>query len=186
MPSFMFDLSDPTYARGYEDGLRERDRRYGSGVNGGVLQEWILDLPMQQQAVLVLACRGPDGCSKKHEVKDVILRYRASVLKSAHWGRALRLGEHAPTFMTLLGFGIDRAWESLVTSFFDHADSVPHHYYMHLMHGAEIAGYKHPDELFRSRWSRFYQRCCDDLHLGAESEVEMDARLSDWNREFWY
>ena len=41
-------------------------------------------------------------------------------------------------------------------AFFDHVDELPHHYYMHLMHGAQIAGYKHPNDLFRRRWLDFY------------------------------
>jgi hypothetical protein len=151
-----------------------------------VFQDWLFDLTMQQQSVLVLSCRGPDGIAKFHPTKLVVARYRATVLKAAYLGRAMRVDEgDDTTFMTLIGFSDDEAWGSICKQFFDHVDELPHHYYMHLMHGAQIAGYKHPMETFRHRWGLFYQRCCHDLHLHPESESEMDRRLGDWDRRFW-
>src|SRR5690349_12516011 len=131
-----------------------------------VFQDWILELTMQQQSVLVLACRGPDGIAKFHPTKEIVARYRATVLKAAYLGRAMRIDEgDDTTFMTLRHFSDDESWMLLTRDFFDHVDSLPHHYYMHLMHGAQIIGYKHPIELFCNRWGLFYQRCCHDLHL---------------------
>jgi len=151
-----------------------------------VFQEWMLELPMQQQSVLVLACRGPDGIAKFHPCKEVVARYRATVLKAAYLGRAMRVDEgDATTFMTLRAFSDDAGWHALVREFFDHVDSLPHHYYLHLAHGAEIAGYKHPDKIFRGRWSGFYFRCCEDMHLFPETEADLDERLADWQRQHW-
>ena len=151
-----------------------------------VFQEWMFPLPMQQQSVLVLACRGPDGVGKFHPTKEIVARYRATVLKAAYLGRAMRIDEgDDTTFMTLERFSDDMQWAQIVKAWFDHVDEVPHHYYMHLMHGAEIAGYKHPVELFRLRWRSFYYRCCHDLHLTPETEAEMHARLCDWQRQHW-
>lgn len=87
--------------------------------------------------------------------------------------------------MTLERFWDDTDWARITDLFFDFVDELPHHYYMHLMHGAQIAGYKHPLELMRKRWGGFYKRCCEDLHLNPESEEEVDARLNDWRREYW-
>lgn len=151
-----------------------------------VFQEWMFCLPMQQQSVLVLACRGPDGVAKFHPCKEIVARYRASVLKAAYLGRAMRIDEgDNTTFMTLINFSDDANWMGLNKVFFDHVDSLPRHYYMHLAHGAEIIGYKHPTELQRNRWRLFYHRCCHDLHLYPEGEAEMDARLADWSRAHW-
>ncbi len=149
-----------------------------------VFQDWMLRLTMQQQSVLVLACRGPDGIAKFHPTKLIVARYRATVLKAAYLGRPMRIGEgDATTFMTLHGFSDDTIWTSITADFFDHVDELPHHYYMHLMHGAQIAGHKHSIGLFRERWGSFYQRCCRDLHLHPETEAEMDRRLGD--RRYW-
>jgi hypothetical protein len=151
-----------------------------------VFQDWLFDLTMQQQSVLVLACRGPDGVAKFHPVKPIVARYRATVLKAAYLGRPMRVDEgDNTTFMTLIGLSDDREWTAICREFFDHVDEIPHHYYMHLMHGAQIAGHKHPLELFRDRWLGFYIRACHDLHLHPETQDEMNRRLGDWDRQFW-
>ena len=151
-----------------------------------VFQEWMYPLPMQQQSVLVLACRGPDGVAKYHPCKEIVARYRATVLKAAYLGRAMRIDEgDNTTFMTLRHFSDDTFWQGIIGTFFDNVDSLPHHYYLHLAHGAEIIGYKHPVELQRRRWLSFYHQSCHDMHLYPESENEMDVRLADWQRQHW-
>lgn len=146
---------------------------------------WCLALPLQQQSVLLLAARGPDGIAKAHPCKEIQRAYRATVLVAARYGRTLRWGENADSFMSLLDFGSDILWRMHVDEFFQWADSLPHHYYMHLVHGAQIIGYKHPDVRFRTRWTEFYRRCVREFHLTPETEKEMDDRLSDWNRGHW-
>lgn len=151
-----------------------------------VFQDWLFDLTMHQQSVLVLACRGPDGIAKFHPTKLIVARYRATVLKAAYLGRPMRTDEgDDTTFMTLVEFSKPTAWRTLCEAFFNNVDELPHHYYMHLMHGAEITGYKHPNSLFRQRWGGFYDRCCRDLHLTPETEQQMDKRLGDWDRRHW-
>jgi hypothetical protein len=150
-----------------------------------VQPEWCLELPIQQQSVLFLAARGPDGIAKAHPCKDIQRAYRASVLIAAKRGRLLKWGESADSFMSLDLFADDELWHRAVANFFQTADDLPHHFYMHLMHGAEILGYKHPDKRFRDRWLNFYLQCVNELHLASEGPNEMDDRLSDWNREHW-
>lgn len=151
-----------------------------------VFQEWMYRLPMQQQSVLVLACRGPDGIGKFHPSKFVVVRYRACVLKAAYLGRAMHVDEgDETTFMSLRGFTNDTLWGAQVKKFFEHIDELPHHYTMHLMHGAQIIGYKHPHPVIANRWRKFYVDCCHDLHVNPETELDMDERLNDWNREHW-
>ena len=150
-----------------------------------VFPEWMFTLPFQQQSVLVLALRGPDNVRKHHPMKDIQRHYRASVLKAAYYGRLLNYGEAADSFMGL-GYIVERTdWLKITKAYFHHIDELPHHFHMHMMHGAEILGYKHPDIYFRARWNEFYLDCCDDAHLPPETEAQMDARLSDWNREYW-
>jgi hypothetical protein len=150
-----------------------------------VQPEWCLALPIQQQSVLLLAARGPDGIAKAHPAKRIQRAYRACVLVAARYGRSLSWNEKADTFMCLLEFSDSAKWTHAVEQFFLHADDLPHHFFMHLIHGAEILGYKHPDPRFRERWIDFYRQAVKDFHLTAETEQEMDARLSDWNRAFW-
>jgi hypothetical protein len=150
-----------------------------------VQPDWALALPMQQQSVLFLSSRGPDGVTKKHPCKDIQRAFRATVLKAARYGRTLEYGERGDSFMCLKQFAQDEAWGAAVEAFFDGVDSLPHHFTMHLIHAAEILGYKHPDARFRIRWRNFYERGVEDLHLTPETEDEMDKRLSDWNRKEW-
>jgi hypothetical protein len=150
-----------------------------------VQPHWCVELPIQQQSVLFLAARGPDGVAKIHPCKAVQRAYRASVLLAARYGRLLNFGEEADSFMSLDEFANDEYWQQNVDMFFSTADSLPHHFFMHLLHGAEILGYKHPDIRFRERWHAFYLRSVEEFHLSPETEEQMDARLSDWNRGLW-
>lgn len=140
---------------------------------------WCLDLPLQQQSVLLLAARGPDGIAKHHPCKNVVRAYRATVLVAAARRRPLEWGERADSFMSLDRFADDRSWHNDVVYFFDNVDELPHHYLMHLMHGAEIVGYHHPDVRFRRRWIGFYEAVCDDAHVMPESQGQLDRRLND-------
>lgn len=152
-----------------------------------VQPEWALALNVQQQSVLFLAARGPDGIGKDHPCKDVVRAYRGTVLVAAKYGRLLEWGERSvgDTFMSLDLLASPIAWKEVTRQFFETADALPWHYRTHLLHGTQILGYKHPDERFRERWYGFYLACVDDLHLRPESEFDMDARLGDWDRAHW-
>lgn len=150
-----------------------------------VFPDWMATLPMQQQSVLVLAARGPDGVRKYHECKDVVRAYRATVLKAAYFGRSLAWGEGADGFMSMDVIADDLGWRNAVLRFFASVDELPHHYYLHLAHGAEILGYKHPDMRVRNAWRHFYEKCCDDMHVTPETEAEMERRLGDWGQAHW-
>lgn len=150
-----------------------------------VFPDWMSGIPMQQQSVLVLAARGPDGIRKHHPCKDVVRAYRACVLKAAYYGRELRIGEKADTFMCMEAFASGEAWGRAVKAFFDTVDELPHHYYMHLAHGAQILARHHPHAFVRGRWASFYRLCADDAHMNPELEDQMDRRLSDWHRKHW-
>jgi hypothetical protein len=149
---------------------------------GGVMSSL---LPMQQQSVLLLAARGPDGVGKFHPCKAVVRAYRACVLVAAKYGRSLDYGERADSFMSLDRFAKSDEWQHDVSVFFECIDELPFHYVMHLLHGVEILGYKHPRYFVSERWKTFYLHMVRELHLSPESEEEMDRRLSDWDRSFW-
>lgn len=136
--------------------------------------------------MLVLALRGPDGDRKHTSFKHLLRPYRGTVLKAAKYGRELKLGEKADSFMTMEIFGDWSAWEKAINTFLeDDADGSVLHHYTHFMHGAQILGYKHPDGDYRARWLACYEAFVRRLHLNPESVIEMDARLSDWNLKHW-
>lgn len=144
-----------------------------------VQPEWMTFLPLQMQSVLLLAARGPDGVAKYHPCKNVVRAYRGTVLVAAARKRTLDFGEKADSFMSLDRFAEESLWAEDCKMFFDVIDELPHHYLMHLMHGAEILGYKHPDVRFGNRWIKFYYQMCEDMHLPPEAEVELNLRLND-------
>lgn len=150
-----------------------------------VQPEWSRTLPLQQQSVLLLAARGPDGIPKSHACKDVQRAYRGTVLVAAKYGRELNWGERGDTFMTLDGIADASLWQSIRQGFFHDVDQLPHHFVLHLLHGAEILAYKHPDRWHREAWWLFYTDGCDDMHLVPETERAMDRRLNDWDQEYW-
>jgi hypothetical protein len=150
-----------------------------------LLPGWVSYLSLPQQSVLILALRGPDGAAKNHPCKDVQRAYRGSVVVAGRFGRMLEWGEHADSFMSMALIADSQRWSEAVGRFFNEVDSLPHHFYAHLMHGAQILGYKCPHPDLRGRWSQFYRLCVVDLHLRAESEAEMDERLGDWGRKDW-
>ena len=150
-----------------------------------VFPDWFFDLPMQQQSVLVLAARGPDGVAKHHQCKPIVREYRAVVFKAAYLGRELMPGEALDTFMHRNLTYREELWKKVVREFFEHSDSLPHHYLLHLAHGSEIIGYKHPHKFTRHAWLYLYWEICRDMHVTPETEEELDNRLSDGFRENW-
>lgn len=155
-----------------------------------VIQDWLTVLPIQQQSVLILACRGPDGIPKWHPAKVLIRNYRACVLNAATTGRPLEPGR-GDSFMENHLLYAERAdadlehgrmgWNDAVMHYMDHVDEIPHHYHLHLLHGAQILGYRHPEKrLVRPRWLNFYRQGVDDMHLTAETREQMDRRLNDF------
>lgn len=156
-------------------------------MNRSVFPAWMVLVPMQQQSVMLLAARGPDGVGKYHPCKGVVRAYRATVLKSARLGRSLQWGEDLERdgFMGLWAFGQDASWSAAVRDYFSHVDELPHHYHLHLLHGTQILGHKHPDPRFRERWLGFYMAGCDDAHMRPETAADLDRRLGDWAQADW-
>jgi len=167
-------------------------RRAGRPVS--VLPEWLQQLPIQQQSVLLLALRGPDGVRKDHPCKALLRYYRACVIKAARYGRMLRDTDDCDSFLGYVGWRVngdppamqgDKDFYHRADAYLDRVDELPHHYHMHMMHAAQILGYKHPDAAVATRWRHFYGMCAEDAHLTIETEAQMDERLSDWNRASW-
>ena len=83
---------------------------------------WCRTLPLQQQSVLLLAARGPDGIAKTHPCKKVQRAYRATVLVAAKFNRLLVWGEIGDSFMSLGQFANELVWSFIVQEFFQHVD----------------------------------------------------------------
>lgn len=177
-----------------------------------VLQPWVTELPMMQQSVLLSSIRGPDGLRKDHPAKYLIRWLRRCVLfcsmeQKIHTsptepcvgnftGPVPVIGDAASAVVRHSRYGVldletalkqvpdDVVLDSALKAYLKDVDSVPHHFHMHLMHSAEILGYKHPDSATSAWWCAAYFKLVKDLHLHAETREELDKRLGD-NVEGW-
>lgn len=166
-----------------------------------VLQEWTQELTLMQQSVLIAGVRGPDGIRKDHPVKVLCRWFRRSFLVSAFERKTMwHPGEEGGGSFTgpVRGLYVDpqlnpasgndvgdrmlTGWAALdwyAKEYLRYVDELPHHFQLHLMHGAEILGYKHPDTRTRMWWHEFYRSIVNDMHLKPEAESAMDKRLGD-------
>lgn len=151
-------------------------------VRNTVIPPWMESISLQQQSVILLALRGPDGVRKHHPAKIVHCAYRGTILRAAERGRFLHWGEEADTFMSMGDIADPERWNHAIRQFFHHVDELPHHYVAHLAHAAQIIGYCHPVHEVASAWKRFYERWCDDLHVTPETHEQMNERLGDWGQ----
>lgn len=171
-----------------------------------VLQDWVAELPLMQQTVLLTAIRGPDGV-RKHHVSKLVLRWlRRCILISAFdrcvlttpWDE--RGGSFTGNSITKAGeeqfWYINEAGSALVhhnwpqsmndvfSAYIKATDELPHHFQAHVRNAVEILGYRHPDNVIRASWDQFYLRLCDDLHVNPETATQMAYRLGD-SEEQW-
>lgn len=172
-----------------EEPAASRVREYSAGRS--VLQDWTNALSFMMQSVLICAVRGPDGIRKDHPVKVLIRFLRRSFLICAFDGK-VRWSPYEPGGGSFTGplhlrnpnGGEDHPYEhghidKFIEIYLRHVDELPHHFQLHLMHAAEILGYKHPDDDVRRFWLTFYRAIVNDAHLKPEPEDVMDKRLGD-------
>lgn len=161
-------------------------REHVAGSPGrSVLQDWTTDLSFMMQSVLICATRGPDGIRKDHPVKVLVRYLRRSFLICAFDGK-VRWSPYEPGGGSFTGplhlSGVEPNeghLDKFVEVYLRHVDELPHHFQLHLMHAAEILGYKHPDGEVRAFWKRLYRDVVNDAHLNPETEDQMDRRLGD-------
>lgn len=134
-----------------------------------ILQDWVTQLGLRHQGVLLGAVRGCDNAPKEDPAKRLVRCYRAVVL-NAHCGDPAKAG----TFIEAVPADELQARFDAFRKNFDH---YPIHYVTHLMHAAEIVGYKHPNCATAVAWRGFYHKVCAALHVSPEAEKQLDRRL---------
>lgn len=150
-----------------------------------VLQDWVMELGLRHQGVLLGAVRGCDSVPKEDAAKAVTRCLRGTFLRSYHpWPSSFidrvtyeRMGSPEEGADVARGALRRTALIKRMEAFFRNCDHHPQHYVAHLMHAAEIVGYKHPDGAVRDDWLWFYRNLIHGLHVGEETEEELDQRL---------
>lgn len=135
-----------------------------------VMRTWTHTLPRRHQGVLVTAIRGCDGAPKDDASKVLSCMIRRAILNPA---------DPRETTKERGFFGMSHArLKRDLLDFLHSLDQYPLHYVMHLCHASEVIGYKHPEECYRQFFSLTYAMMVYKFHLRAESESEMDTRLT--------
>lgn len=144
-----------------------------------VLQPWLNELNFMQQSVMLTCIRGCDGLPKRHVSKFMLRWYRRCIMLSA-FDKCALTDPHDPRGGNFTGpIPADVTLDGIAEEYLQSVDEVPHHFHMHLVHAAEILGYKHPVASIREWWRRFYLLGVRDCHMKPETEEEMDFRLGD-------
>jgi hypothetical protein len=136
-----------------------------------VLQDWVMELGLRHQGVLLTAVRGCDVSVKDDPSKRFVRVYRGLIL-NAHVGDAKKSASF-----------IEYADVEEMYRRFEHLrkqkwDQLPFHYAMHLIQATEIVGFKHPTESVRVAWDYFYESFCRAMHVNPETEAQLDFRLN--------
>ncbi len=129
-----------------------------------VTKAWVMTLPFRMQSVLMAAIRGCDITKKEDPSKAVARALRALLLNNADSSNSFIVGDGTPN-------------KQSVVSFLGDLDAYPVHFIGHLMHAAEIVGYKHPEAKISFWWQEFYAKLVAALHLNPETEEQLDVRL---------
>lgn len=154
---------------GYDDvNCYEKDSEKKS-----VLQEWVQNLGLRFQGVLISATRGCDYLTKEDASKALVRAYRSEILIS--------YDKNPKSFIDKVDdFELAQRMEKLLYSF----DHYPLHWIMHMAYAAEILGFYHPIQGRRELWNGFYVRLVKKLHLNPETKEQLDERLSASEEEF--
>jgi hypothetical protein len=158
-----------------------------------VLQDWVIKLPFMQQTVLLGIVRGPDDTPKYHPIKPILRWYRRCLLLSALDGEVIT-NPYDPRGGSFTGPSLDAtqhlgmSWQDAmrprVNDMFQHMDSYPIHFWLHMMHAVEIMGYKHSDGNIATWWCQLYVRMVHAMHVFPETVDQLDMRLGD-DRDGW-
>lgn len=159
-----FLTDDPTWDNGF---LYEM-------LPKSVVKDWVKELPLTQQAVLLLALRGPDGMAKQTGIKPMLHYLRGTVLHAAYPDYDETAEGKSGDFMR----GDYEHFNSNAGLFYADIDAYPMHFLMHLIHAAEIIGYHFPILVVRNYWKDFYYYFCKQLHMTPETKEQLNDRLA--------
>jgi hypothetical protein len=149
-----------------------------------VIQDWLSEIPLRQQGVVILALRGPDGTRKESASKPIIRSLRACVMNSGREGVPMKHGAkfEGDAFMRMDLICNEKAWDETIHSFYSSIDEYNIHFLQHLLHAAAVLGFNYPVPVLRERWLKFYHVGVHKLHMKPETECEFVYRLRNGDR----
>ena len=134
-----------------------------------VLRNWVMELPLRHQGVLVAAVRGCDGAPKENSAKPIVRALRYAILNPAD-EREVGM----PSAFMAPGFSNEE-----LRGFLNDWDHYPVHFVQHLMHAVQVVGIEHPETKTANRFYLAYEAIVRKLHLNPELPDEMYDRLTE-------
>lgn len=138
-----------------------------------ILQDWVTELGLRHQGVLMSAMRGCD-LAPRHDPSKIAQRILRGAVLIPHAGRFANPASY-------ITFERDELkWWAMISPFLESWDHYPNHYVVHFIHAAEIIGYYGPADypVYAPRWEKVYLNACHKLHLNPESREQLDDRLN--------
>lgn len=129
-----------------------------------VVQDWVSNLSLKMQTVLLLGTRGCDGVPKENPSKRFNRILRSVVYRNADTGS---------NFMREDLYYMPRQLDE----FLEAAEGMPLHFVTHFMHACEIVAYFHPDANTQDVFACFYGKLCGLMHLNPETPEQIMQRL---------
>lgn len=130
-----------------------------------VLQDWVMTLGLRHQGAILGGLRGCDT-APKHDPSKLLVRCLRCEVLVPFCGDAARSASYIEQVS-------ETTLRDRMRDVLKNCDHYPQHYLAHLLHAAEVIGYKKPS----APWLWFYQELCRGWHLHPESEAELDKRL---------
>lgn len=150
----------------------ESDGSGNGAINNSVLQDWVMSLPRREQGTLLTCVRGCDLTPKMP--LDSLERRLVSALRCAFMNPAdPREVDVEPGSFFSSAPPDPTTWKASELGHY------PLHWFSHVMHSAEILGYRHPDHDASSVWYAIYKKLAHSLHLKHETFDEMVERLGE-------
>ena len=151
------------------------------GPTGSILQEWVIKkLGRRHQGVLLGVVRGCDSIPKNDPSKAICKVMRGCVLVT-HCSGNVRPTTYIERPEDIGAIAIEHRCEQFFLAGFDH---YPTHFVTHLMHAAEMLGYKYPRGDIAAVWLWFYYGICKRLHVVPEGYAAMNKRLDASEKDF--
>jgi hypothetical protein len=134
-----------------------------------IIRPWVSGLGNRHQVALLTAMRGCDYIQRDNTARPIVRALRFAVMD---------MGVETPLAIANDFLFPTLAWSD-IAAFLKDWDRYPVHFLHHLMHACEVTAYKHPDRNLAGAFMSVYRGLIQNLHVTAETEAAMDARLND-------
>lgn len=135
-----------------------------------ILREWVSQLGLREQGVLVVATRGCDAASKL-PLDSVERRLTAAIRYAVLVPFDAREVDATP--------GCFMRSEAPADFKLGMVEHYPLHWVLHVVHAAEALGFRHPDPQARAVWHALYLAAVKAMHMNAETLEQYTTRLSE-------